>query len=77
MYFLPAALQRDNVNRVNGMMYSSELAVPSLLGIAFLGDRARAGTWPFMVAGFIFVVAGTILIARDAQPSVPGGAGSP
>ena len=77
MYLLPAALQRDSVNRVNGMLYSSELAVPSLLGIAFLGDRARAGTWPFMLAGFVFVAAGTILIARDGQQPAPHSGGSP
>jgi hypothetical protein len=70
MIFLAAALQKDTINRVTSTLYSSELAIPSLLGIIFLGDRARHGLWALIVAGFLCVIIGTIAVARvSTQPS--------
>jgi hypothetical protein len=67
MLFLAAALQRDTVNRVNSVLFSSELAIPSLLGILFLHDGARHGAWPIMIAGFGSVIVGTVIIAFDTK----------
>lgn len=67
MFFLTAALQKDNINRVTSTLYSSELAIPSLLGIVFLGDRARHGLWPVVALGFLFVIIGTISIAKGGS----------
>jgi hypothetical protein len=64
--FFAAALQRENINIVNGVLYSSELTVPSLLGILFLGDRARGDLWPILLIGFICVIISTPIIALKA-----------
>jgi hypothetical protein len=66
-FFLAAALQRENVNRINSVMYSFELAVPSILGLVFLGDKVRHNYWPIMLIGLILVVSGSILIAYDTK----------
>jgi hypothetical protein len=65
MIFLAAAFQKDTINRVNSALYSSELIIPSLLGILFLGDRVRHGLWLPLIAGFLCVIIGTISIAQD------------
>jgi drug/metabolite transporter (DMT)-like permease len=66
-FFLAAALQRADITIVNGILYSSELSIPSLLGILFLGDRARNGLWLLMMTGFLCVAVGTILLALKAR----------
>lgn len=65
MIFLAAAFQKDTINRVNSMLYSSELTIPSLLGIVFLGDRSRHGLWELLIIGFMLVIIGTMTIAQD------------
>jgi hypothetical protein len=65
MFFLTAALQKETINRVTSTLYASELAIPSLLGILFLGDRARHGLWVVVIAGFLCVIIGTVSIAQD------------
>jgi hypothetical protein len=65
--FMAAALQRDTVNRVNGSLYASELVIPSVIGMIFLGDRARHGLWPVLVLGFICVIASVMVIALDTR----------
>lgn len=67
MLFLTAALQKGAINRVTSALYSSELAIPSLLGILFLGDRARHGLWVFLIVGFACVAIGTVSIAKDTS----------
>lgn len=66
MLFLSAALQKETINRVTSTLYASELALPSLLGILFLGDSARGGLWPLVAAGFLCVIIGTVAIAQDS-----------
>lgn len=65
--FMAAALQRDSVNRVNGALYASELVIPSILGIVFLGDRARNGLWPVLVFGLACIVVSVTAIVVDAK----------
>lgn len=66
MIFLAAAFQKDTINRVNSTLYSSELTIPSLLGILFLGDSVRDGLWVLLAAGLLCVIIGTISIAQDS-----------
>jgi hypothetical protein len=61
--FLASALQRDNINRVNSLLFTSELTIPSVLGVIFLGDSVRHGLWPLMIIGLIASIIGTISIA--------------
>lgn len=65
--FMAAALQRDSVNRVNGALYASELVIPSVIGMLFLGDRARQGLWPVLVLGFVCVIVSVMIIALDTR----------
>lgn len=71
MLFLTAALQKDTINRVTSALYSSELAIPSLIGIVFLGDHARHGLWIVVIAGFLCVIIGTVTIAQDSATAAP------
>ncbi len=67
MIFLAAALQRENVNRVNSVVYSSELALPSILGLIFLGDEVRQGLWWLLILGLIMVTVGTVMTALQSK----------
>ncbi|HUA12911.1 MAG TPA: hypothetical protein VL989_00185 [Candidatus Sulfotelmatobacter sp.] len=67
MMFLAAALQRDNVNRVNSLLFSAELVIPSVLGILFLGDRVKDDLWPVMIVGLLLVVAGSIVVSLNTK----------
>lgn len=70
--FMAAALQRDSVNRVNGVLYASELVIPSFLGIVFLGDSAKKGLWPILLLGFVCVVLSVITIVVDSRATTKG-----
>lgn len=65
--FLAAALQRDSVNKVNSILYSAELIIPSLLGILFLNDRAKSGMWSLMIIGFLCVLFSSIVVSLESQ----------
>jgi len=67
MFFLAAALQRDNINRVNSLLYSSELAIPSILGIMFLGDRVYDHLWPIMIIGLSLVILGSVIVSLNTE----------
>jgi drug/metabolite transporter (DMT)-like permease len=64
---LNAALQRENVNRVNGTVFASELALPTLLGIWFLGDQVRPGFGFEMAFGLACVIGGTLMMALETR----------
>lgn len=70
--FMAIALQRGNINRVNSVMFLSELTIPSIIGIIFLDDRVRAGLWGVMILGYILVIASTVILSlsqpRQALP---------
>jgi hypothetical protein len=67
--YLAAALQRSAVNRINCVLYSTELVVPSILGIIYLGDKAKPGLWPLIVISLSLVIIGTIVTALDTKVS--------
>jgi drug/metabolite transporter (DMT)-like permease len=62
------ALQRGSVTTTNAMLFAVETVVPTLIGVVFLGDRARAGRWPEMVAGCAATIAGAVVLALRSTP---------
>ncbi|MGZ4705833.1 MAG: hypothetical protein ACXWCM_13280 [Acidimicrobiales bacterium] len=72
------ALQRGSVTTTNAMLFAVETVVPTLIGVAFLGDRARAGRWPAMVIGSAATIAGAVALALRSTPEPsPGSAAVP
>ena len=65
--YLAAAMQKESINRINCALYSTELIVPSLLGLLFLQDKAKSGLWPVMVISLLVVVAATAVVALDSS----------
>jgi len=61
-------LQRGKVTVVAGVTFAVETIVPAIVGIAWLGDRARAGMAPVAATGFVLTVAASIVLARFAEP---------
>ena len=71
---LSTAFQRGHVTVVIAATFSVETVVPSVLGLLFFGDRARAGLWPVAAAGFLLTGAGAVSLARLADDhSLPAG----
>jgi drug/metabolite transporter (DMT)-like permease len=66
------ALQRGSVTSATAALFAVETVVPAAFGIAFLGDRARAGATPFAVAGFAVTVAACLALARYAAVAEGG-----
>jgi hypothetical protein len=66
---LSTGFQRGSVTVVTAATFSIETVVPSALGLAFFGDRARAGLWPVAVAGFLFSALGAVSLARVKEPA--------
>src|SRR5579862_7873259 len=62
------ALQRGSVTAAAALVFTVETIVPSLLGIAFLGDRARAGLAPIAALGFVATLGASIALARRSEP---------
>jgi drug/metabolite transporter (DMT)-like permease len=61
-------LQRGKVTVVAGVTFAVETILPAIVGIAWLGDRARAGMAPVAAIGFVLTVAASITLARFAEP---------
>ncbi|MFT4088485.1 MAG: EamA/RhaT family transporter [Gordonia sp. (in: high G+C Gram-positive bacteria)] len=57
------ALQVGAVNGVTAVLVVGETAAPSIIGVLFLGDHARAGLGWMAVAGFIGAIVGAVLVA--------------
>lgn len=57
------ALQVGAVNGVTALLVVGETAGPSLVGVFFLGDSAKAGFGWLAVIGFIGAVVGAIMVA--------------
>jgi drug/metabolite transporter (DMT)-like permease len=62
------ALQRGSVTAAAAIVFTVETVVPSLIGIAFLGDHARSGFLLVAVLGFVTTVGGSIALARRSEP---------
>ncbi len=71
LFLFAAALQRAPVTAVTALVFGIETTLPALLGIMLLGDRARHGFDLVAVGGFVLAVTGALLLARQAEPSIP------
>ena len=63
MLLYTTALQRGSVTRATGTLVVVETAVPALIGLVWLGDRARTGWAPVAVVGFVMAVVGAVTLA--------------
>ncbi|GGU82928.1 hypothetical protein GCM10010211_56100 [Streptomyces albospinus] len=64
---LTTAFQRGSVTAATAGMVIGETLGPALVGVAWLGDRTRAGLAPLAVAGFALAVAGALALARFGE----------
>jgi hypothetical protein len=65
------ALQRGSVTAAAALVFAVETVVPSLIGLAFLGDHTRAGYAVVATVGFIATVGASIALARRSEPLQP------
>lgn len=67
------ALDRTSVSVATAPMVVGEVAWPTLIGVAFLGDAIRAGWTPGVVVGVLMAVTGAVLISgrSHSSPSSP------
>jgi len=61
------ALQHGPVTVATAALFTSETVVPAAIGVLFLGDRARSGTTPFAIVGFVVAI-GAVLVLSLRQP---------
>jgi hypothetical protein len=66
--FFATALQRGSVTAAAALVFTVETVVPSILGVAFLGDRARHDFAPVAVLGFVATLGASIALARRSEP---------
>jgi hypothetical protein len=62
------ALQRGSVTAAAALVFSVETIVPSMIGLAFLGDHARPHLGVIAFSGFIVTVGASIALARRSEP---------
>ncbi|WP_205474751.1 hypothetical protein [Nocardioides sp. SYSU D00038] len=54
-------------------MIVGQTFVPSVVGVALLGDGVRGGWWPVVVAGLLLSTAGAVALARqESEVALPG-----
>ncbi|NQU36448.1 MAG: hypothetical protein HQ526_02490 [Actinobacteria bacterium] len=70
IFMFASALQRASVTTVSALVFGLETLIPSIVGIAFLGDTARAGLWPLAVVGFVISFGAALVLAGQAEPAV-------
>lgn len=68
---LTSALHRGSVTTAVAAMVLGETVAPALVGVVWLGDRARDGLGWMVVTGFVVAVIGTLLLARFGEASSP------
>jgi drug/metabolite transporter (DMT)-like permease len=68
---LTSALSRGSVTTAVAGMVVGETVGPALVGVAWLGDRTRAGLSWMVVAGFVIAVAGALALSRFGEAPSP------
>ncbi len=63
------ALDRAPVSAASAPLIVTQTFVPSLIGVAFLGDTVRPGWWPGVVVGLLLSTAGAIVLSGDGIAS--------
>lgn len=71
MLLLTTAMQRGTATAATAACFAAETVVPAIIGVAWLGDRARSGLWPAAIAGFALTAAGSVVLARLHDPERP------
>jgi FtsH-binding integral membrane protein len=73
------ALQKGGATAVTAIMFTTNTAVASLVGLVYLDDRVRSGFGGAAVAGFVLAVVGAIgtahyssLARQKHQPAAAG-----
>lgn len=61
---LATALQRGRVTQATAAMVVAETVIPSLIGLAFLGDTIRPGFQVVAVLGLLVAIVGSVALAR-------------
>jgi drug/metabolite transporter (DMT)-like permease len=67
------ALDRAPVSSASAPLIVTQTFVPSLIGVAFLGDGVRPGWWPAIVAGLVLATAGAVVLSGDGIASPVNG----
>lgn len=57
------ALQRVPVAGASAPLVLAETVVPTIVGVALLGDAVASGAWPLVVAGLLLAMAGSVWLA--------------
>jgi hypothetical protein len=65
------ALQKGSATAVNAIMFTTQTAVSSLVGVAYLDDRVRLGFGTAAVTGFVLAIAGAVGAAHYASRARP------
>jgi drug/metabolite transporter (DMT)-like permease len=74
---LATALQRGGVTQATAAMVVAETVIPSAIGLAFLGDRIRAGWEAVAGIGLIVAIGGAVALSRLGEiPAEPEPAAS-
>ncbi len=66
------ALQRGSVTTVTALTFAVDTVLPSLVGLAVLGDASRPGFALVAVAGFVLATGGALTLAALGDPHAPG-----
>ncbi|HUD05689.1 MAG TPA: hypothetical protein VMR18_02085 [Candidatus Saccharimonadales bacterium] len=69
MLLFSIALQRAQAAIINASTTASQTLVPALIGIAFLGDRARNGMWYLVFLGTFLALGGVVFLALGNKNS--------
>ena len=67
------ALDRAPVSSASAPLIVTQTFVPSLIGVAFLGDGVRPGWWPAILAGLVLATAGAVVLSGDGIASPVNG----
>jgi len=69
---LTSALQRGSVTTTVAAVVVGETIAPALVGVLWLGDRARDGFGWVVIVGFAVAVCATLMLARFGEaPAEP------
>ena len=63
------ALHRGRITTVAAITFAMETVFPAIVGTAVLGDAVRNHLIPLAISGFLATLAGSITLARYAEPA--------
>jgi hypothetical protein len=69
IWLFSTALQRARASIVNAAMTGAQTLIPSVIGIALLGDEPRNGLWFLVILGTALVLSGVSILALRPDPS--------